>query len=162
MGCQVLFVVNSVRWECNVGVTRKQSAISRQPSAIRKFRRLRNSWRRRCVGSIATHPFVCAQGRLLQKTQGWGSHVSLGERKNRAGKGWASPGVKIPALCLQKTQTQGRGTLRAERGERVGQPPGQRERWMWPPLPVPTGAFPVIVRGVIAYSMSATVYPSFG
>ena len=30
--------------------------------------------------------------------------------------------VKTPALCLQRTQTQGRGTLGVEMGERVGQP----------------------------------------
>ena len=36
------------------------------------------------TSGIAAHPFDHAQGRLLQKTQGWGNHLSLWEKKNRA------------------------------------------------------------------------------
>jgi hypothetical protein len=46
------------------------------------------------IGSIAAHPFDSAQGRLLQKTQGWGTHVLIWEKKTDCEQGWATrPGA---------------------------------------------------------------------
>ena len=42
------------------------------------------------VGCIVSHPFGCAQGRLLQKAQGWGSLYGMVQAANQR---WASRGV---------------------------------------------------------------------
>jgi len=41
------------------------------------------------VSGIAAHPFGFAQGRLLQKTQGWGTRLRYGEEERRV-EGWAT------------------------------------------------------------------------
>src|SRR5208337_2664709 len=41
------------------------------------------------IGSIAAHPFDSAQGRLLQKTQGWGTHSCVIGEETKT-EGWAT------------------------------------------------------------------------
>lgn len=47
------------------------------------------------IGSIAAHPFDSAQGRLLQETQGWGTHVLIWEKKTDSGQGWPPAPLRV-------------------------------------------------------------------
>ena len=61
------------------------------------------------IGSIAAHPFDSAQGRLLQKTQGWGTHVLISEKKTDCEQEW---GTRPTRLCNQATNRGMRVILR--------------------------------------------------
>src|SRR5271157_1687389 len=52
------------------------------------------------IGSIAAHPFDSAQGRLLQKTQGWGTHSCVIGEETKT-EGWGNRQVFTIAQSCQ-------------------------------------------------------------
>lgn len=63
----------------------------------------------KAVGSIVSHPFEFAQGRLLQKTQGWGTPRGMMHAENQA---WAAHPFENPHFCRKGRGKNGAPTVR--------------------------------------------------
>src|SRR5271157_2294824 len=67
------------------------------------------------IGSIAAHPFDSAQGRLLQKTQGWGTHSCVIGEETKT-EGWATRQGWGTHSCVigEETKTEGWATRQTD------------------------------------------------